>query len=200
MRTNYFDIISRIGAAPLWFDEHAVPRFEPFEPRLLANIYAEEAVLLEIACQGCDQIFHVAITISVHDRYLASEDGHQAHELAEMIRASAIEFGDPPNVDCCPAGPTMNSVPHRVIEYWKRKTPFEWVRDSTLEIPVPARWAASERPSGADDVDAQLYVDRLLVGVSLEEQRDDGTRKRIDPMSPIAAQIFEGITGEKIDE
>ena len=38
--------------------------------------------------------------------------------LSERIRDMTIAYGDPPNIGCCPAGPTMNSVPRRVLEYW----------------------------------------------------------------------------------
>jgi hypothetical protein len=35
----------RLSEAPVWFDEAGVPRYEPFSPRLLNNICANEAAL-----------------------------------------------------------------------------------------------------------------------------------------------------------
>jgi hypothetical protein len=48
----YHDIMSKLGC-PLWFDENAVPRYCEFHPHYLANIYADEAVLLHVGCQVC---------------------------------------------------------------------------------------------------------------------------------------------------
>ena len=53
MDRNYLDISSRIAEAPTWFDECAVPRYCQFYPQYMANIYAREGVLVEIACQFC---------------------------------------------------------------------------------------------------------------------------------------------------
>lgn len=39
MFARYDDILNRITDPPLWWDEHAVPRFVPFEPKYMANIY-----------------------------------------------------------------------------------------------------------------------------------------------------------------
>jgi hypothetical protein len=58
-------------------------------------------------------------------------------------------------IECCAAGPTENSIPRRVLEYWHRcfderyienrriKDPaayFEWVRDRTLEVDIRPAW------------------------------------------------------------
>lgn len=53
--------------------------------------------------------------------------------LADEIRAGYLNYGDPPNADCCPAGPTMSSHSIRVLEYWHRPD-HEWKRDPSLEI------------------------------------------------------------------
>ncbi len=38
--------------------------------------------------------------------------------LSDLIQDGSLHYGDPPNIDCCGAGPTMNSIPIRVVEYW----------------------------------------------------------------------------------
>ncbi|MEM7073808.1 MAG: hypothetical protein AAGA28_10275 [Pseudomonadota bacterium] len=48
MHTDDSDRLNRTGVPPLWFDEAAVPRFEPFAPRLVANNHAQDAVLARI--------------------------------------------------------------------------------------------------------------------------------------------------------
>lgn len=124
MWARYGDILSRIDETPLWFDECAVPRFEPFTPDMLANIYASETVLMLIRCQACRAEFHVAL----------SARGNGA--LAAKIQDNTIHFGDPPNTGCCDVGATENSVAVRVLEYWLSPSVFAWERDASLEIPI----------------------------------------------------------------
>ncbi|WP_226550745.1 hypothetical protein [Celeribacter naphthalenivorans] len=107
MHVFYEDILSRIFEPVLWFDENAVPRYSDFSPDRVANIYAQEVVLLLIRCQACCREFRVALSSSEIKPVLASK-----------IEAQALRFGDPPNVQCCPTGPTMNSISVRVLEYW----------------------------------------------------------------------------------
>ena len=147
MNHHYSDIRGRIAEPPKWWDEHAVPRYNEFIPEELANIYAEECCLLLICCQGCGQEFKVAISIDAFARF---EELHQrsggtrpnaedveTHWLADDIRHSRINYGDPPNVSCCDAGPSMNSVPMRVLEYWRKSIEhWGWERDSTLEVDI----------------------------------------------------------------
>jgi hypothetical protein len=139
MHRHYTDIISRIAEPPLWFDENAVPRFEPFSPDLIADIYADEACLLQIACQACGRAFDVCISWGLRDRAEAHVAKRRVETLADLIRRGAVHYGDPPNVECCPAGPTMNSEPRRVLQYWKRSDSdmFAWSRDAALEIDIP---------------------------------------------------------------
>lgn len=132
MHCSYDDIRDRIKDEPLWFDENAVPRYVPFSPRYISDIYAEEAALVEIACQDCHKKFLVAFSRSVMDDIFG---GPSATTLANMIRKKIIHYGDPPNIRCCPSGPTMNSDPLRVIEFWERNN-LEWVRNKSLEIDV----------------------------------------------------------------
>ncbi|MBV9863308.1 MAG: hypothetical protein JO267_14305 [Alphaproteobacteria bacterium] len=159
MNQNYHDILSRISEEPRWFDEHAVPRFCEFHPGEVADIYAEEVVLAEITCQECGQQFLVALSYGV-GRWLDERDSptYDHRRLAALIKTKALHYGDPPNISCCAAGATMNSEPHRVIEYWCRnhreftKTQgeanivtnvseyFRWKRDSSLEIDIRPAW------------------------------------------------------------
>jgi len=149
MYAHYEDILSRIDAPPVWFDERAVPRYCEFGPDKVANIYASEVALVEILCQGCAHVFHVAF----------SELNARGVRIAEAIRNNALHFGDPPNVRCCSAGATMNSEPQRVLQCWRRHDerytePFgngrrvtdshrfhEWTRDPTLEVEIDLDWA-----------------------------------------------------------
>lgn len=107
MHASYEDILSRISEPPRWFDENAVPRYCRFEPKRAANIYAKEVVFLLICCQACRKEFRVAIS-----------SGELKPVLARQIGIGKLRYGDPPNVSCCAAGNTMNSVSLRVLEYW----------------------------------------------------------------------------------
>jgi len=57
----------------------------------------------------------------------------EKYSIANQIKEKTIHYGDPPNVRCCAAGPTMNSDPLLVLEYWERKN-FDWVRNPEYEI------------------------------------------------------------------
>lgn len=129
MHQHYKDILDRIDGPPAWFDDFGVPRFEDFSPRRLSNIYAKEAALAQVSCQCCRRVFKVALTDAFASRPLA---------LSDEIRLGRVHYGDPPNVDCCPAGPSSNSVMHRILEYWlrDREVNWDWQRDPTFEGPV----------------------------------------------------------------
>lgn len=137
MNADYSDIRDRIPEPPLWFDEHAVPRYMAFAPDLAANIYATEIVLLEVTCQACERAFKVCLSWDLTDQ----ARGVQA--LSTQIRAQEIDYGDPPNVGCCAAGPTMTSVPRRVLEFWKNARPG-WVREHELEVAIDCAWARED--------------------------------------------------------
>lgn len=156
MHHHFKDITSRIAEPPKWWDEHGVPRFCDFAPTEVADIYANEAALVLITCQNCGHEFEVAISLSDMDkieamgRYEAKGlDTLRAAEkawelsLARMIKEKTIHYGDPPNTGCCAAGPTMNSEPRRVLQYWERgrtdakgKMNFDWERDPSLELNI----------------------------------------------------------------
>lgn len=128
MNLHYRDILSSVAAPPKWFDENAVPRFCDFAPDECADIYANECALVRIECQACEREFDVAIS---RDRASAGAFG----VLADQIRSGFLGYGDPPNVECCPAGPTMSSETRRILQYWRRDR-FDWVRVPELEIEV----------------------------------------------------------------
>lgn len=127
MNRNYRDILSRIDVAPLWFDECAVPRFCEFSPHEIADIYADECALVLISCQSCEREFHVA---------MSSKGSRTYRSLADGAAAGTVHFGDPPNVGCCLAGPSMTSNDLRVLQFWRRAQ-FAWERVPELERVLP---------------------------------------------------------------
>ena len=136
MKNSYKDITdvaAYLGSTPYWYDENGVPRFAPFHPKMLPSIYAREAVLYRIHCQGCGKPFDVA----------EGEDGwtSAATPLSRRIEEQTLHYGDPPNAGCCASGPTMNSEPKHVIEYWHRGTPHEWKREHKYDnYPIEPDW------------------------------------------------------------
>lgn len=127
MKHYYKDILKKIAEEPAWFDEHGVPRYEPFAIDCIANIYANEVALCEIACQNCGHVFIVAIS---QDIFEEMEYGHKLHE--EIVKDGELAYGDPPNVMCCLSGPTMTSEFKRVVEFWALEHSM-WVRKPEYE-------------------------------------------------------------------
>jgi hypothetical protein len=154
MHQHYKDILDRIGEPPTWFDEYGVPRFEDFSPRRLSNIYAKEAALAQVSCQCCGHTFKVALTDAFASGPLA---------LSDEIRLGRVHYGDPPNVHCCPAGPSSNSVMHGILEYWLRdyEVSLDWQRDPTLEGTVGERLDPPD--TFAEVVDAAREAPRSIV-------------------------------------
>lgn len=141
MKHDYDDIRSRISEPPTWWDEAGVPRYGTFRPDVVASS-AVEIILLRIACQSCGRPFDVCMTWSARDRH------HCIPSLAGRIPIGRVEYGDPPNVECCPVGPTMCSEALRVLEFW-RQAPYvpggpQWERVPDLEIDVVPRWAKED--------------------------------------------------------
>lgn len=137
MHESYDDIRGRIAEPPVWFDEHAIPRYCAFHPRHVASVYAAEVVLVEIACQGCDHQFLVAFSFE-RNQFGFNEDGKCWVKTTPPLTPDDVQrlhYGDPPNVGCCPAGPTMNSEPLRVLEAWHRPE-FDWERRPELESKI----------------------------------------------------------------
>jgi len=142
MNADYEDIRSLIAAEPKWFDEHAVPRYCDFHPQQAADIYAREVCLLLVVCQCCRREFHVAMSWSLSNR------SRDEPRLSEQIPKDHIHYGDPPNVSCCASGPTMNSIPREVLQFWSRQTapylPPEWQRVPELERKIDCGWDDDE--------------------------------------------------------
>ena len=146
MHHHYGDITSRIPEPPKWFDEEAVPRYCEFSPEEVANIYAREVVLAEIACQACGQRFPVAFSQAYPFDF---HTGKPAPSLADRVKDGTLHSGDPPNVGCCASGPTMNSEPLAVVEFWRQEK-FDWRRVPELEVPLRAPWASAPSPETSD--------------------------------------------------
>lgn len=153
MLEAYADITKRLGP-PLWWDAHGVPRYDEFQPDLGSEIYADEVVLLDIRCQSCGCQFTVSmnrtnafemVRAELRKRRLADLDPalrekltvEPGRRLADRIRDGSIHYGDPPNLPCCPSGPTMNCEDWRVLQYWHRERAGDWQREPALEVPLP---------------------------------------------------------------
>lgn len=126
LNNEYSDIRDRISEPPRWWDECAVPRYCDFAPRHAANIYAREAALFLIECQACGKQFRVCMT-------------SMSGKVSEAIKDGSLHYGDPPNIECCDAGPSMNCIDLRVLEYWRRDGRLDWQRDASLEIELTGR-------------------------------------------------------------
>ncbi len=135
MHRYYDDILNRVAEQPRWFDEVAVPRFGDFTPEAIADIYADRCVLMQIECQRCGKSFDVAMSRSM------AAVLEQDYTLWEHV--DSLHYGDPPNVRCCAAGPSMNSTSVRVIEAWERDG-SRWHRLQQYEISLKENEDANE--------------------------------------------------------
>ena len=133
MFTEYSDILDKIPEPPRWWDEHRVPRYIEFAPHRVADIYADEAALAEIACFGCLTIYKLA----------CSSLDFEAHErtglpLAAAIRRGDLQLWDPPNPGCCRDGPSTGCYNLKILQYWcRRNDGRNWTRDPSLEVDLP---------------------------------------------------------------
>jgi len=134
MLAKYEDILKRIKEEPKWFDSNGVPRYDKFSPELSPNIYADEVVLLKIMCQQCNKIFFVEMNWDKADKFLFEKPA-----LSEMVKQKTIHYGDPPRHNDCGAGNTMNSIPLRVMQFWKRNENLDWIRIKELEIDLSCK-------------------------------------------------------------
>lgn len=160
MRAGYEDIIAiadKLGLQPLWWDDHGVPRYAEHHPDHRPDIYADEVVLLRIACQLCGTQQLVQMTwgkmddarVKIYAEWAALSRGAPKPDvgtggLAESIRVGTIHYGDPPHHtddrgEFCHAGCTMNCEDLAVVEYWRRDqgSSHEWQRHAELEIELP---------------------------------------------------------------
>lgn len=139
MNRSYADITSRLGE-PLWWDGHAVPRYEAFKPEM-CGVYDRYIAYLEIACQACVRRFHVAVCVDGmfpvwHPSEVQWGPGGNgwsltADNMPHREDAGIWHYGDPPRHGCI--GDTMNCIDLRIVEFWER-TRFDWVRRSEYEI------------------------------------------------------------------
>jgi hypothetical protein len=159
VRYCYDDILSRIAEEPIWFDENAVPRYCEFHPSKIAS--GDEVALVEVTCQSCGRLFRVAFAASAPAMH--SQGEWPIGPIGRAIREKSLHYGDPPNVWCCPAGPTENSEPRKVVEYWRQGDPkyvqrdamglglritdprayFAWTRYPSFEIDIRPDWILS---------------------------------------------------------
>jgi hypothetical protein len=135
MFNDYSDITERIAEPPKWWDEYGVPRYAEYDHYQVANIYAQETALVEIACSACWRHFEVAFSIPGSG---LQETIGKCGSLAEAIQKGEIHYGDPPNYGNCRDGASMGCYDLRVLQYWSRANEkHSWLRDSRLEIELP---------------------------------------------------------------
>jgi len=111
MKASYQDITSRINVPPIWWDSNGVPRYSPFHPHLLPNIYADQALHFTVKCQDCGREFAVAAQSDVQSQ-------KDRDDLVQGIYDRKVYYGDPPSHGC--VGDSMMSVPVKVINLWMR--------------------------------------------------------------------------------
>ena len=123
MKLHYTDILTKIDEKPLWWDSRGVPRYCEFHPDVCPNLYADEVVLIRIACQNCRTQFDVQCEwdVSMQEIPRFSEQPTQ------------IFYGDPPHNRCCVVGPSMLSISLSTIQFWVRNKKRSWVRKTDLE-------------------------------------------------------------------
>ena len=126
MNVPYDDILSRIPEPPLWWSS-GVPRYAPFEPKMM-SVYASEAMLLETQCQSCGREFALGI---------CSESGEGGRLRAKLTGPDRMwGWADPPSHAC--HGDSMNVVVLSVLEFWQKvdvpgSALQEWERQPMLE-------------------------------------------------------------------
>ena len=101
MHTDYNDIKSRISEEPAWYDSNGVPRYGEFSVKACPSIYANQVVLLRIACQVCKKEFDV----EMHGDWCNPIEYPQK-----------LHYGDPPAHNC--TGDSMNCVDLEVLQVW----------------------------------------------------------------------------------
>lgn len=126
MHTHYHDILDRITEPPSWWDQNGTPRYGAFTPQACPDIYSNQVVLLEIACQACGTLFQVEMHMGLWDDVQHSRLPREWH------------YGDPPYHGC--VGDTMNCDDRQVMEVWSRQTGQQFVRQPQLEGPIARHW------------------------------------------------------------
>ena len=140
MYADYEDITSRINEPPLWYSENGVPRYGDFHPSKL-GVYDKFAILVQIECQDCSQMFQVAWGMPRYTFPMIFEGDKQDKDEPEVEESKVyirlwnlqrmceeFHYGDAPRHGC--VGDTMNSIPHRIVEAWERggNLGLEWKR------------------------------------------------------------------------
>lgn len=124
MFPEYPDIQALTDKEPIWYDDHGVPRYAPFSPRLLSTVYAHQCALMEVQCQSCNRTFLVGIDLE-HRRGQPS--------TAQIITEEALpHYGDAPfhgaggHPQC--GGTTMCAITTKVLQLWGRnaQTGHDW--------------------------------------------------------------------------
>ena len=135
MLQEYTDLLTLTDKAPIWYDEAGVPRWCDFTPDMCNNIYAKEAVLMEIACQSCGERYKVAMSWHPWAGNRRDPANTSDPSLADKLLVGWLHYGDPPCFKCS-AGRTMNCADLRVLEFWRRdkSTGHEWQRVPELEV------------------------------------------------------------------
>lgn len=128
MYTYLGDIIDKLGEPLWWDDSQAIPRYCEFSPDECNNIYAQEVAFILVECQNCGHEFKISQAWEIFDNPIS---------LSESIKEGyTIGFSDPPNIQCCPAGPSETSDKIKVLEFWQRNanTNFDWERRPEFEV------------------------------------------------------------------
>lgn len=128
MRQPYWDLYEMAERKPpLWFDEEGVPRWVPFHPDLMNNIYADEAILFELECQSCGRWYCVALSYYRLEHIYTG--GPERPSFSEQLKDPEWlpYWGDAPCFQGCDgemvqcAGSTMTSETLRILEFWKHE-------------------------------------------------------------------------------
>lgn len=131
MLHHYNDILALTDKKPLWWDEAGVPRFCEFHPTESNNIYADEVVLLLIACQSCLVEFEVTMSWT---RWAMSSFAKQREDMTKFV--AGLHYGDPPCRTPNCSGCTMNCNDLKVLQFWRKQDITEWERVRELEIDI----------------------------------------------------------------
>jgi hypothetical protein len=136
MHHHFNDITSRIVEVPTWYDQNGTPRYGKFTPDDVPNIYATEALLMNIKCQDCGTPFMVALSFCMMDKLYNPRAYSYEEDIKTFMkdrdhRWFPAHYGDPPSHGC--VGDTMNCIDVAIVEFWK-KDKFVWVRKPEYEI------------------------------------------------------------------
>lgn len=130
----YRDIRDRLGE-PLWHDEHGVPRYAEFHPKLL-GIYDDWAVLFNVECQGCGRQFPCAVGRSAINLVVQNSLEFADKDDAQKVLYQMLSWGDAPwhDGDRQCAGTTMSTDITAILQVWRR-VDMDWVQiDLALSI------------------------------------------------------------------